>query len=703
MPKLIIQQSDREWTVELVEGSNVVGRASKCQVPVPDTNISREHFEIAVQQGVATLIDKGSMNGTFVNGTRVFERKLDPGDKIQIGQTTLWFEIKKTESGATAAKPKGPPTDTKVKTERNVVSPTAPPKPASSPSNPALAGAKKSEVRRGAAGLVKDYAAWTGGGVNVMAAVPWIGGVVGVVILLVVVYVFFGGRTESASDPGNLMKDEAGFEMADGKPGNWAVRPAGTSTVAIHKTLAHTGKHSMELSKGEAPAETIVDVEFAERFSAGNTPAFEVSTWAKWGSFAGTACLKVTWYQKNALLYEQYSTPVSKASDWVQLKSVFAVPPGADQLKVGLTADGGGGQIYFDDVRVATAAGGDAPKRFVVKDHVVHVAPSGAVILEKGGRRIATNVHLRLENDREGVSSQLLMASTPSQDGENVKVSGEIAHPVSGAPVRYELTMYFLQGQVGLGYEFAAADLQQVDRIVVSATLPKAEKLRAPAEAVSQVEFVVEGEDYQLSYLGRKVKVSLREGNRLVQGFPVAEADGKVSAALLIQSIDRASRKDPRDLARLKERDEPVEALEILRKAQSDSTLDENVQREISGMIRALEQREANDWRDVEAKVLVAELLAGPALLETASAALSKYEGYWKGDKARMLRDRLASATAETAVDRKRKLLDRAKELADEGKKSLAEAILAGLVALYPNTEVGEEAQKMLNQLRTGG
>ena len=56
------------------------------------------HCGISYVNGQFTLKDLGSTNGTYRNGARVFECALAPTDKIQVGNTTIVFEVD-TKSG----------------------------------------------------------------------------------------------------------------------------------------------------------------------------------------------------------------------------------------------------------------------------------------------------------------------------------------------------------------------------------------------------------------------------------------------------------------------------------------------------------------------------------------------------------------------------------------------------------------------------
>src|SRR5882762_8898955 len=95
MPKIIVQFGGEEWSVDLREGVNVAGRSPQAAIPIRDASMSREHCEIVFEGGVATVVDRGSMNGTLVNGTRMDRKVLVPGDKIQIGKASLYFEEKR--------------------------------------------------------------------------------------------------------------------------------------------------------------------------------------------------------------------------------------------------------------------------------------------------------------------------------------------------------------------------------------------------------------------------------------------------------------------------------------------------------------------------------------------------------------------------------------------------------------------------------
>jgi len=78
---------------EIPVGSTTIGREAENPIPlVNDTTASRRHATITISGSDYTIRDEGSSNGTFVNGARVTEQKLMPGDEVQIGGTKFRFE-----------------------------------------------------------------------------------------------------------------------------------------------------------------------------------------------------------------------------------------------------------------------------------------------------------------------------------------------------------------------------------------------------------------------------------------------------------------------------------------------------------------------------------------------------------------------------------------------------------------------------------
>lgn len=63
----------------------VLGRGAESSTRLDDRWLSRRHCEMSELDGFIYVRDLGSKHGTFVNGTRVREALVYPGDHLQIG------------------------------------------------------------------------------------------------------------------------------------------------------------------------------------------------------------------------------------------------------------------------------------------------------------------------------------------------------------------------------------------------------------------------------------------------------------------------------------------------------------------------------------------------------------------------------------------------------------------------------------------
>ena len=74
---------------DLLRARVVIGRSSSCQLVLADDTVSRRHAELRIQDGCWLLRDLGSSNGTWVNGRRVVEAEVRPGDTLHLGGCVL--------------------------------------------------------------------------------------------------------------------------------------------------------------------------------------------------------------------------------------------------------------------------------------------------------------------------------------------------------------------------------------------------------------------------------------------------------------------------------------------------------------------------------------------------------------------------------------------------------------------------------------
>lgn len=74
-----------------IQGSLTFGRAQNSSIVLHDPKSSRQHAEILQQGDEYLVVDKNSSNGTKVNGEKITEHVLSPGDEINIGEYHFQF------------------------------------------------------------------------------------------------------------------------------------------------------------------------------------------------------------------------------------------------------------------------------------------------------------------------------------------------------------------------------------------------------------------------------------------------------------------------------------------------------------------------------------------------------------------------------------------------------------------------------------
>jgi signal transduction histidine kinase len=92
MPFLYVlrgKEYGKHWSIP--DAGGTIGRGEENDLVLTDTEVSRNHARIRPREQGWILEDLRSSNGSFVNGQRCDQRKLDHGDRIQLGQTLLIF------------------------------------------------------------------------------------------------------------------------------------------------------------------------------------------------------------------------------------------------------------------------------------------------------------------------------------------------------------------------------------------------------------------------------------------------------------------------------------------------------------------------------------------------------------------------------------------------------------------------------------
>ena len=178
MAKLVVlTQSMAGRSVDLGERTTI-GRVEDNAFQIAEPSVSSRHCEILLQGGEVLVKDLNSTNGTFINGEKITERVLKPGQTLRLGN----IELKLDAPGAPSA-PSAPASPTPGATPA-----AAPPPPKKEPARAATGGVKMDDLE-GAGRTVTatfDPKAFTKKKKN-KNMVFWIGA--GVVILIIAILI----------------------------------------------------------------------------------------------------------------------------------------------------------------------------------------------------------------------------------------------------------------------------------------------------------------------------------------------------------------------------------------------------------------------------------------------------------------------------------------------------------------------------------
>src|ERR1051325_6566082 len=89
-------------TFDLKVEKTTVGRVEDNTFQIPETSVSSHHAEILLRGSDIVIKDLNSTNGTFINGDKVTEAVLKPGQILRLGMIEMRLET--GESAATTSK-----------------------------------------------------------------------------------------------------------------------------------------------------------------------------------------------------------------------------------------------------------------------------------------------------------------------------------------------------------------------------------------------------------------------------------------------------------------------------------------------------------------------------------------------------------------------------------------------------------------------
>lgn len=103
-------------THELKVDKTTVGRVEDNTFQIAEPSVSSHHCEVLLRGSDILVRDLNSTNGTFINGEKITETVLKPGQVLRLGQIEMRLETDSTPSSTTpSSAPATPPPTTPAK------------------------------------------------------------------------------------------------------------------------------------------------------------------------------------------------------------------------------------------------------------------------------------------------------------------------------------------------------------------------------------------------------------------------------------------------------------------------------------------------------------------------------------------------------------------------------------------------------------
>ena len=83
----------------------VIGRHEDCDIVLRFSNVSSRHCKLVLSNGYWYVLDQRSTNGVKLNGVRVTDHRVDPGQTVQVAKHAYRLQYSPTRNGATGPPP----------------------------------------------------------------------------------------------------------------------------------------------------------------------------------------------------------------------------------------------------------------------------------------------------------------------------------------------------------------------------------------------------------------------------------------------------------------------------------------------------------------------------------------------------------------------------------------------------------------------
>lgn len=90
---VMFREDGERRSFSLTKDVTVIGRREDADLRIPLSDVSRKHCRLMKDGDYLIVEDLGSSNGTYVNGQRIHEAELHPGDQLFVGPMQFVVQI----------------------------------------------------------------------------------------------------------------------------------------------------------------------------------------------------------------------------------------------------------------------------------------------------------------------------------------------------------------------------------------------------------------------------------------------------------------------------------------------------------------------------------------------------------------------------------------------------------------------------------
>ena len=121
MAKLVILSAGMTGrSHELTVDKTTIGRVEDNTFPITDPSVSSHHCEVLLKGGDIVVHDLNSTNGSYINGEKITEATLKPGQILRLGQVELRLESDAPTAAVTTIAAAKKPADATMVMQRGV-------------------------------------------------------------------------------------------------------------------------------------------------------------------------------------------------------------------------------------------------------------------------------------------------------------------------------------------------------------------------------------------------------------------------------------------------------------------------------------------------------------------------------------------------------------------------------------------------------